>query len=51
LPSSDLLDEHLDDFGRGGRKLAGINVRRRAVDGEEIAFLEGRPLTVMVLAA
>ena len=36
-----LLDEHLDDFGGGGLELAGINFAGGAVDGEEIAFLEG----------
>ena len=38
------LDQHLDDFRSGGRQLARINFAGRAVDGEEIAFLEDRAI-------
>ena len=35
------LDQHLDDFRGSGLDLAGIDVAAGAVDGEEIAFVEG----------
>ena len=34
-------DEHLDDFRGGGLEFAGINFAGGAVNGEEVAFLEG----------
>ena len=35
-----LADEDLDDLGRRGRHLSGEDYARRAIDGDEIAFLE-----------
>src|SRR5437867_2140996 len=36
-----LLNQHLDDFGRGSRDLARINFASRTVDGEEVSLLVG----------
>ena len=44
------MEEALDDLGRGGLDLAGIDRAGGAVDGEEVAFIEGLAATVMVLA-
>ena len=35
------LDQHLDDFRRGGFDLARVHIAQRSVDGQEIAFMEG----------
>jgi len=45
-----LIDQHLDDLGRRGRNLPAIDIAGGAVDGEEVAFLEGLALCVTVLA-